>query len=119
MLTHWIWFAGLPGLTERQKAGLLARGLDPEDLYCGDLDQMLSDVPAGERDCLRNRDLTGAEEVLRLCTREDVEVLTMANNNYIAVLRCVAKVGYNHSILIVQSIHHRLTINIYKSEYKG
>ena len=90
MLTHWIWFAGMPGLTERQKAGLLARGLDPEDLYCGDLDQMLSDVPAGERDCLRNRDLTGAEEVLRLCAREDVEVLTMADPGYPRRLKGIA-----------------------------
>ena len=67
MLTHWIWFAHRPGLSDRAKAELLEYFRDPEDVFFaatgitnGDLLQGVSYFKDGARtDSLVMRGLTG------------------------------------------------------------
>ena len=73
MLLHWIWFAEL-NLSLRDKHRLLERYADPEELYhCA-------------RD-IQDKDLSGAEEILRECRKKDIQLLTLVDEGYPARLR--------------------------------
>lgn len=91
MLAHWIWFAHRPGLSDRAKAELLACFQDAEDVFYAD-PQGFSSLPLehlskeGEQ-ALHDKNLLPAEEILEVCAREKLHILTYRDAAYPARLR--------------------------------
>ena len=84
MLIHWLWYATLPGIPEKEKIELLQHFQDPEDLFFAEehtLAQIENLTPEGIQ-ILCSRDLTKAREVLRECTDKQIEILTYADAAY-------------------------------------
>ncbi len=80
MLIHWIWLSLLPGLSLRQKAALLKKCPDPEELYQAPeeaLRAMQADPAPFE-----NKDLTQARNILGLCKDQRIGILTYADAAY-------------------------------------
>lgn len=90
MLIHWLWLANLPGLSDRQKGELLSRGLDPEDLFGGELEELLPDSTPQLRTVLLDRDLTAAQKILEDCQKENIQILTMGDAAYPNRLKNIA-----------------------------
>lgn len=74
MLLYWIWFSEL-NLTVTEKHCLLERFGDPEELFY-----------ATETD-IQNKDLRGAEEILRSCNRKGIKLLPIDDAAYPSRLR--------------------------------
>lgn len=84
MLIHWLWYATLPGISDKEKIELLQHFQDPEDLFFAEehtLAQIENLTPEGIQ-ILCSRDLTKAREVLRECTDKQIEILTYADAAY-------------------------------------
>lgn len=91
MLTHWIWFAHRPGLSDRAKAELLEYFRDPEDVFFAD-GAAFSALPAAhltQEGCqaLEDKDLIPAEQILESCAREKLHILTYRDAAYPARLK--------------------------------
>lgn len=89
MLTHWIWFAHRPGLTDRMKAVLMERFCDPEDLFYAD-GAVLREIPELTREALEglmDKNLTSSEEILESCDRKQLHILTYRDAAYPARLK--------------------------------
>ena len=74
MLLHWIWFAEL-NLPLREKHRLLERYADPEELY------HCEEIPEQEKN------LTGAEQILRSCNKKGIQLLPVTSDAYPGRLR--------------------------------
>lgn len=84
MLVHWIWLARLEGISLRQKAQLLRRFSDAEELYFAeDVEDLTPEISAA----LANKDLSDAEKILRVCARKNISILTYADEDYPRRLR--------------------------------
>lgn len=89
MLTHWIWLAHRPGVSDRMKAELMTHFCDPEDIFYAD-ESTLCQFPALTQEALAGlleRDLTGAEEILAACSRKQLHILTYRDAAYPARLK--------------------------------
>lgn len=91
MLTHWIWFAHRPGLSDRAKAELLEYFRDPEDVFFAD-GAAFSSLPAAHLtregcQALEDKDLIPAEQILESCAREKLHILTYRDAAYPARLK--------------------------------
>ena len=66
MLLHWIWLAHRPGLTDRTKVQLLQHFSDPEDIFFAAKDAFnhIEGITEEAKASLRDKNLTGAEEIL-------------------------------------------------------
>lgn len=84
MLVHWIWLARLEGISLRQKVQLLQRFSDAEELY---FTEEAEDLSTEILSALRNKDLTDAEKILRICARKNISILTYADEAYPRRLR--------------------------------
>lgn len=84
MLVHWIWLARLEGISLRQKVQLLQRFSDAEELY---FTEEAEDLSTEILSALRNKDLTDAEKILRICARKYISILTYADEAYPRRLR--------------------------------
>ncbi len=92
MLTHWIWFAHRPGVSDRLKAVLLEHFCDPEDIFYAD-EAALGDIPELSRealDGLLDKNLTSSEEILDACGRKQLHVLTYRDAGYPARLKNIS-----------------------------
>lgn len=72
MLTHWIWFAHRPGVSDRLKAVLMEHFCDPEDIFYAD-EAALRGLPELTREALEgllDKNLTSSEEILESCDPE-------------------------------------------------
>jgi len=89
MLVHWIWFAHRPGLTDRMKLQLLRHFQDPEEIYfAGEADVVqVEDLTPDARESLRDKTLAAAEEILEICSRENIHILTIRDAAYPARLK--------------------------------
>ena len=92
MLVHWIWFAHRPGLTDRMKVELLRHYPDPEDIYFADEDawnhlDVLSDEA---RESLKDKNLSGAEQILEICREGRIHLLTYRDAAYPVRLKNIA-----------------------------
>ena len=89
MLLHWIWLAHRPGVSDRMKVRLLQHFRDPEDIYFADqesyrhVDGMTAEAAEG----LKDKSLTAAEEILEVCRRERIHMLTFQDAAYPSKLK--------------------------------
>lgn len=84
MLVHWIWFAHRPGLSDRSKTVLLQHFHDPEDMYYADGGAFdhVEGLSSEAREALSDKNLIPAEEILEICHREKLHVLTIQDAAY-------------------------------------
>ena len=96
MLTHWIWFAHRPGVSDRLKAVLMEHFCDPEDIFYAD-EAALRGLPELSREALEgllDKNLTSSEEILEVCDRKQLHILTYQDAGYPARLWCsIIRVG--------------------------
>ena len=92
MLVHWIWLATRSNMTDRQKAAVLNRFGDPEDLFYEDLDSIRTVDGMTEEAALslQDKNLAVAEEILRRCTDLNIHICTYGDAAYPARLRSIA-----------------------------
>lgn len=92
MLIHWIWFSLRTGISDREKAALLSRFPDPEELYYsdGELLSAIPGLPAQGREALADKSLVQAEEILEECARKSIHILTWQDAAYPARLKNIA-----------------------------
>lgn len=89
MLTHWIWFAHRPGVSDRLKAVLMEHFCDPEDIFYAD-EAALRGLPELTREALEgllDKNLTSSEEILEACDRKQLHLLTYQDAGYPARLK--------------------------------
>ncbi len=84
MLVHWIWFAHRPGLTDRMKRILLQHFQDPEDIYFADGESFdhVEELTPEAKEALQDKILVSAEEILDICHREKIHLLTFRDAAY-------------------------------------
>lgn len=84
MLIHWLWYAALPGLNEAQKVDLLEHFQDPEDLFFADEKMLSQDENLTKEgiEILLNKNLGTAEETLRECEDQQIQILTYDSKKY-------------------------------------
>ena len=92
MLAHWIWFAHRPGLNDRTKGLLMQYFSDPEDIFYADADAFshLEFLTQEGRDALADKNLIPAEEILEICAREKIHILTYRDAAYCQRLKNIA-----------------------------
>lgn len=83
MLVHWIWLATRPELRDRDKAVLLQRFSDPEEIFFAE-PAAFSDMELSREQIqsLLDKDIREAEAVLRQCRDKRIHVLTMQDASY-------------------------------------
>ena len=86
MLIHWIWFAQLAGLSQRQKLNILRQGIDPEELYHAAAED-LTDIP--EAEALADKDLSDARSIAETCRQKGIGILTFRDAGFPSRLRNV------------------------------
>lgn len=92
MLIHWIWFAQLSGISQRQKASLLQHGSEPEELFYAS-QRTLEGFSWLDPACvapLTNKDLTEAEQIENVCRRKHIRIATFRDEDYPARLRNIS-----------------------------
>ncbi len=89
MLIHWIWLSTRPGLHDRQKIAVLDHFGDPEDVYYAEKSAFASvEELTEEAICgLTDKDLTGAEKILRQCVDDQIQICTYRDGAYPSRLR--------------------------------
>ncbi len=92
MLIHWIWLATRTGLNDRKRMALLERFQDAEGVfYATDRDcAALKCIDPDALDCLRNKSLTQAQEILDRCMEKGIHLLTMQDAAYPDRLKSIA-----------------------------
>lgn len=91
MLIHWIWFAQLQGLSQRQKMNLLRQDADPEDLYHARQEELrgMEDMTPEAVEALCQKDLTEARQISENCKQKGIGILTFQDAAYPDRLRNV------------------------------
>ncbi len=88
MLQYWIWFAENQDLELSEKRQLLEYFSDPEDICYAKGESLEEDLSLLLKK-LQNRDVAQAEEILRLCRRKNIRVLTYGDAQYPRRLRAI------------------------------
>ena len=83
MPVYWIWFAQLKGISLFVKRQLLEKFRDPEEIYLAEVGAFPQDI----REALQEKDLTGAMEIERQCSRQNIGIVTYADATYPERLR--------------------------------
>ena len=83
MLVYWIWLAQLKGISLFVKRQLLEKFRDPEEIYLAEAGAF----PQELREALQEKDLTGAMEIERQCSRQNIGIVTYADATYPERLR--------------------------------
>lgn len=88
-LKYWIWLDTLPGLSHRSKLLLLEHFISPEEVYYAHAEELaLCEGIKKEQVALaENKSMERAEEILELCVRKELFVVTMEDAAYPARLR--------------------------------
>ena len=92
MQLHWIWLATRAGLSDRGRMALLQRFADAEDIYYADA-QGYTSVEGLSQDALAallDKSLVAAEQIVRDCRREDIQILTWQDALYPKRLKSIA-----------------------------
>lgn len=92
MLIHWIWLATRTGLNDRKRMALLERFQDAEGVfYATDRDYAAVEcIDSDALDCLRDKSLTQAQEILDRCMEKGIHLLTMQDAAYPDRLKSIA-----------------------------
>lgn len=92
MLQHWIWYAHRPGVSDWMKKTLLQYFQDPEEIFFAE-PRAFSQVEGITQeivDALTDRDLIPAEEILEVCLRKNIQIMTYRDAAYPHRLRAIA-----------------------------
>lgn len=89
MLVHWIWFAGLEGISKGQKLQLLQQFSDPEELYYADTEEGESRFPPEITKALSDKDLTAARRIVKQCHDLRIHAVTYRDAAYPDRLRSI------------------------------
>ena len=94
-LEHWVWFASLRGLLPKSRRLLLEQLGDAEVIYNAN-EHTLRHLPLqdGEREALRDRDLSSALHIIDRCREENVQILTWQDAAYPERLRNIPDPPY-------------------------
>ena len=78
MLVHWIWLATRNHVSDRLKVELVHHFQDPETIYFADAESynVISGINAEGKAALADKNLQEAENILRLCRRKNLQILT-------------------------------------------
>ena len=89
MLTHWIWLAHRPGLSDRAKSVLLEHFCDPEGVYYADAGTLCAacELPPEAQEALADKSLAQAQAILEDCRRLNLHILTLQDAAYPKRLR--------------------------------
>ena len=92
MLVHWIWLATRPNFSDRQKVAALSLFHDPEELYFAANDSLcrLEGISPEGLESLRDKNLTGAEEILAQCMEKGIHICTYLDAAYPKRLKNIA-----------------------------
>jgi len=92
MLLHWVWYAQLEGLSQRQKTKLLQHFHSPEDIFYASRKELeLLEIAEPEMlEALENKNLTQARQIVQSCERQRIGILTYGDALYPARLRNIA-----------------------------
>ena len=78
MLEYWVWYSSIKEMPLREKLALLEHFTDPEELFH-------SDHPAAKLG-----DMAEAEDIVRKCRREGIDIITFRDTAYPKPLRAIA-----------------------------
>lgn len=89
MQIYWIWYALLGGLNDGHKMALLDRFSDPEEIYHASYEDILHvlEDPKKAEEVLSARDLQPAQNILEICGRKQIGIVTFADPAYPERLR--------------------------------
>ena len=89
MLVHWIWLAARPGLNDREKVAVLEYFSDPEAAYYAreDAFRKVEGLSSNAVVALGDKNLSGAEEILRQCAEKQIHICTYRDGTYPARLK--------------------------------
>ena len=92
MLVHWIWLATRNHVSDRLKVELVRHFQDPETIYFADAESygVISGISAEGKAALADKNLQEAENVLRLCRRKNLNILTFQDAAYPAKLKNIS-----------------------------
>ena len=92
MQIHWIWLAHRPGVSDRMKALLLEHFSDPEEIYFAEESAFsgISGLTDHALEGLKDKSLTQSEEILAVCDRKNLQILTFSDENYPQRLKNIA-----------------------------
>ncbi len=83
-IRYWIWLSSLEGVRPIAMKRVLEHFHDPMEAYYAPLGgfDAVADLTARERAILDRRDLGRAEEILEVCQRENIHILTLQDAGY-------------------------------------
>ncbi len=92
MLVHWIWLATRAGLGDRGRMTLLQHFADAEEIYFADEAAYvrLETLSPAAIASLQDKKLTGAEQIIAACRRENIQILTWQDAAYPKRLQNIA-----------------------------
>lgn len=92
MLIYWIWLATRQGMSAWEKQVVLAYFGSPEDCYFAkDADyKNIEELSKGAVEALCDKDIREAEEILALCARKKVHILTWQDTRYPVALKNIS-----------------------------
>lgn len=82
MLIHWIWLAARPDMNDREKKAVLEHFHDPEDVFFADSYDRVEQLSADACEALKDKNLTPAEEILSVCAKKNIRILTFGDKEY-------------------------------------
>ena len=90
MLVHWIWLAQRKSLKDWQRYALVQHFSNPEAIFYADDFAGSIQLDANQVEELKDKDLQSAENILEVCKRERIHVLTMQDAAYPARLKNIS-----------------------------
>ena len=92
MLVHWIWLAIRNHVSDRLKVELVRHFQDPETIYFADAESygVVSGISTEGKAALADKNLQEAENILRLCRRKNLNILTFQDAAYPARLKNIS-----------------------------
>lgn len=91
MLKYWVWLSRCEGVGNQTRLALLEHFRTPEDVYYADEGELLltEGITRQETEALKNKDLTGADQILADCDRLGLQLLTLHDAAYPVRLRSI------------------------------
>lgn len=89
MLLYWLWYARRNRVSAHQKQMLLQHFCDPEDIFHADGQTLLEieELSDDARQCLLDKDLNEAAQILQSCKEKGIRILTYNDGQYPPRLR--------------------------------
>lgn len=91
MLKYWVWLSQREGVGNQTRLALLEHFATPEDVYYADEGEILltEGITRREAEALKDKDLSGADQILADCERLGLQLLTLHDAAYPVRLRSI------------------------------